>query len=302
MRTGLILTRDQQNVAETARWAESVGFDHLACGEHLFFHGATANAFVLLAAAAGATERIRLLTALTILPVYPAVLAAKLAATLDQVSRGRLDLGVGIGGEYAPEFEAVGVPVTERGPRTDEALEVLRRLFAGGKVDIDGRFTRIPGLELDPLPVQRPGPPVWVGGRRDGAMRRAGRYGDVWMPYMYTPERLATSIARVTEVAGEHGRGPLRTAIFCWGAVDPDPARARRDAIEAAGATYDQDFEPLADRYLLTGTPEQVLARLAEFRDAGADTVIFGPPRDADAWQRSARMFATEVIPVLRGW
>lgn len=89
MRAGIVLPRDQRQVPAMARWAEEQGFDHVACGEHLFFHGRTANTFVVLAAAAGATVRIRLLSALTILPVYPAVLAAKLAATLDQVSSGR---------------------------------------------------------------------------------------------------------------------------------------------------------------------------------------------------------------------
>lgn len=300
MRAGLVLTRNQREVPAMARWAETAGFDHLCCGEHLFFHGPTANAFVLLA---GATERIRLLTGLTILPVYPAVLAAKQAASLDQVSGGRLDLGigvgVGVGGEYPPEFEAAGVPVAERGPRTDEALDVLNKLFAGGTVRFDGRWTTVPGLELEPLPVQRPRPPIWIGGRRGAAERRAGQRGDVWMPYMYTPEQLAASVTEVAEAAVRNGCDPgaVRTAIFCWGAVDTDPTRARRDAIEAVGATYDQDFERLADRYLLTGTPEQVLARLAEYGDAGADTVIFGPPRRAEAWQRSAELFAAEVLP-----
>ena len=83
-----------------ARAAEEAGYDGVATGEHLFFHGPVTNAFVSLAAAAGATTRIRLLSSLTVLPLYPAALAAKLAATLDQVSGGRFDMGVGVGGEY----------------------------------------------------------------------------------------------------------------------------------------------------------------------------------------------------------
>jgi probable F420-dependent oxidoreductase len=300
VRVGISLTPDQREVVATARWAEESRFDYLACGEHLFFHGETPNAFVALAAAAGATERIRLLSALTILPVYPPVLAAKLAATLDQVSNGRFDLGAGVGGEYPPEFESVGVPLTERGERTDEALEVISRLLSGERLDYVGRWTSVPGLALNPPAVQQPRPPVWVGGRRRAAYRRAGRFADVWMPYLYTPEQLADSLAAVRDVAAASDRpGQVRGAIFCWGAVDRDAAVARRHAVEAVSGTYNQDFEALADRYLLTGNPKQVVARLLEYQDAGADTVIFCGPRDAVAWRRSVDLFAAEVLPAL---
>jgi probable F420-dependent oxidoreductase len=302
MRAGIVLTRDQRQVSATARWAEDRGFEYVACGEHLFFHGRTPNAFVVLAAAAGATERIRLLSALTILPVYPAALAAKLVATLDQVSNGRFDFGVGVGGEYPPEFASVGVPVHERGGRTDEALELITELLAGDPVNFAGRWSTVEGVALNPPALQKPRPPVWVGGRRTAAFRRAGRFADFWMPYMYTPERLADSLASVRSFAVESERAPsdVRGAIFCWGAVDRDPAVARREAVAAVNATYNQDFEPLADRYLLTGTPQQIVARLAEYRDAGAETVIFGGPRNAEAWRRSVELFAEEVLPALR--
>jgi alkanesulfonate monooxygenase SsuD/methylene tetrahydromethanopterin reductase-like flavin-dependent oxidoreductase (luciferase family) len=118
---------------------------------------------------------------------------------------------------------------------------------------------------------------------------------------MYTPQRLADSLESVRGYAVEFGREPsdVGGAIFCWGALGRDAAVARREAIAAVNATYNQDFEPLADRYLLTGTPQQVIARLAEYRDAGAETVIFGGSRDAEAWRRSAELFAEEVLPAL---
>lgn len=301
MRVGISLTPNQQELVNTARWAEQAGFDYLASGEHLFFHGETPNAFVALAAAAGATQRIRLLSALTILPVYPPVLAAKLAATLDQVSNGRFDLGAGVGGEYPPEFESVGVPVTERGARTDEALEVISRLLSGERLDYRGRWTVVPGLALNPAAVQLPRPPMWVGGRRRAAFRRAGRFADVWMPYLYTPQQLADSLAAVRECAAESGRSDrVRGAIFCWGAIDRDAAVARGDAIAATSSTYQQDFTGLADRYLVAGTPAQVATRLLEYRDAGADTVIFAGPRDPVAWRSSMDLLAAEVLPTLR--
>src|SRR5882757_9178010 len=277
MRVGIALGPEQPNVATEARWAEAAGFDQVAIGEHLFFHGPTANGFVALAAAAGGTERIRLLSALTIVPVYPLVVLAKLVASLDQVSGGRFDFGVGVGGEYLPEFVAAGVDVRERGARADEALAVLPRLLAGETVTHHGRFFEIPGLALQPPAVQRPGPPVWLGGRKPAAIRRAGRFADVWLPYMYTPEQLADSLAQVNAQATQLGRpeGAVRGAVYCWGAVHTSWARAPQSAIDVVSTVYQQDFTPLADRYLLHGDPDRVVRRLREYHDAGARDLVF---------------------------
>src|SRR5581483_358979 len=180
MRVGIEIGRVQTEVAEQAKWAENAGFDQVCTGEHLFFHGPTPNSFITLAAA-GATTGVRLLSALAIVPVYPLAILAKLVASLDQVSNGRFDFGVGVGGEYPPEFEAAGVDVRHRGARTDEALELLGSLLSGEKVTHSGRFTELPGVALQPPAIQRPTPPIWVGGRKPASTRRAGRFADVWM-------------------------------------------------------------------------------------------------------------------------
>ncbi|MGY1710577.1 LLM class flavin-dependent oxidoreductase [Geodermatophilus sp. SYSU D00758] len=301
MKVVLTLSADQTAVAAEARSAEDAGYDGVATGEHLFFHGPVANGFVTLAAAAGATSRIRLLSSLTVLPLYPAALAAKLATTLDRVSGGRFDLGVGVGGEHPPEFVAAGAEVSERGARADEALEVLRALWAGGPVDVRGRFTHVPGLALDPPPVQPGGPPVWIGGRKDAAIRRAGRFGDVWMPYMYTPEQLAGSLAEVRRAAEAAGRDPaaVRGAVFCWGGVDEDAARSRRQVVETVSAVYRQDFDRVADRYLLHGDPDRVAARAREYADAGAGTLVFSPVGEGADRARLVDLLTREVLPRL---
>ena len=302
MRVVLTLSFDQGAVAAESRHAERVGYDGVAVGEHLFFHGPHPNGFVALAAAAGATTSIRLLSALTVLPLYPAALAAKLATTLDQVSGGRFDMGVGVGGEYPPEFVAAGVDVTERGARTDEALELLTALWQGGAVDFDGRFTRLPDLRLAPGPVQQGGPPIWLGGRRPAAIRRAGRFADVWMPYMYSPEQVASSLAAVRAAAEQAGRDPagIRGAIFCWGGVDPDPARSRQEVVDGVGGVYRQDFGPLADRYLLHGDPDRVTARAKEYADAGAETLIFSPVGEGGRRRDIVDLFTESVLPRIR--
>jgi len=303
MRSGVMIGQPEApgGLAAEARRAEQLGFDLLASGEHVFFHGPTSNAFLTLAAAAAVTERIRLLSALTILPLYPMALAAKMAATLDLISGGRFDLGVGVGGEYPPEFAASGVPVAGRGARTDEALAVMLRLLAGEQVTAEGGFGSVQDLRLEPPPVQRPHPPIWVGGRKTPAMRRAGRFADVWMPYMVSPQSFARTLAGARTFAEQAGRpaGSLTGALFIWGSVDDDAERARREAVAFVSRVYNQDFAPLADRYLLHGDPDAVVARLAEYHAAGAETVIFCPACPLDRHADVTALFAAAVRPRL---
>jgi probable F420-dependent oxidoreductase len=290
-----------EGLVDAAREAEADGFDFVSCGEHVFFHGPTPNSFVALAAAAGATTNLRLLSAIAILPLYPAALAAKLASVLDVVSGGRFDLGIGVGGEMPREFDAVGVPVRERGRRTDEALEVLRLLFSAGAHSFAGPFTSFEDCELKPGPVQDGGPPIWVAGRSEAAMRRAGRFGAVWMPYMYTPERLASSLAAVRETAESEGRDPADVggAIFSFICVDEDGDRARAAVIEAVGHNYRQDFSKLG-HYLIAGTPEECAARIGEYAEAGAADVqlqLGCPPEDRRGVYELIR---DRLLPLLR--
>lgn len=304
MRLGLMLPPQlaPQRLLSTARRAEELGYDLVACGEHVFFHAPAPNAFVALAAVAGVTERVRLLTATTVLPVYPAALAAKMAATLDGVSGGRAELGVGIGGEYPAELVACGIDPRERGARADEALEVLLRLWSGECVEHAGRFASIDGQRLDPLPVQPGGPPVWVGGRRAAARRRAGRFGAVWMPYMVDPDQLADGLRDARGEAQAHGRpAAVRGAVFSWAMVHADGRRARRTALETLQRVYRQDFGPLADRYVPSGSPEQVADRLREYAAAGAETVVFAPACPDDELDEAVELFARDVAPALRG-
>ena len=301
MKAGLMLGAGPAGLPAAARRAEELGFGLVSSGEHVFFHGPTSNAFLTLAAAAAATERVRLVSTLTLLPLYPMALVAKMTATLDQLSGGRFELGVGVGGEYPPEFAASGVPVAGRGRRADEALAVLLRLLSGEQVTADGAFGSLDGLRLDPPPVQRPHPPVWVGGRQPAAQRRAGRFADVWMPYMVSPGSFGRSLAGVREYAAQAGRpaGSVRGALFIWGSVDRDAARARDEAVRFVSQVYQQDFGPLADRYLLHGDPDMVRARLAEYQAAGADAVIFSPACAPERHDETIGLFAESVLPGL---
>lgn len=296
--TGL---RSPDGVAEFARRAEDLGFDVLGCGEHVMFHVPTANTYVSLAVAAGATTRIRLLSAVVLLPLYPAALAAKMGAALDVASGGRYLFGVGVGGEFPKEFEACGVPVRERGARTNEALDVIRRLWTERGVSYAGRFNTLNDFSIDPMPVQSP-PPIWVAGRRDAAMKRAARYGDGWLPYMYTPEQLAASADRIRAFGEEAGRdlSGFRFGLYVFTAVHEDGDRAREMAADRLGRQYAQDFSTLIGKYALAGAPDEVRARLREYVDAGARLVMLSSACPDDYIDENVRLIAEEVIPAFR--
>ena len=241
MKVGLMLppTADPGEIPALAARAEELGFDLVAAGEHVLFGSPTGNAFVTLAAAAAATSRARLVSAVTLLPLYPAVLAAKMTATLDRVSGGRFELGVGVGGENPAEFAACGVPVSARGRRTDEALATVRAYLAGEAVTVEGEPTR-----LDPLPV---GPvPIWVGGRSEASMRRAGRAGEVWMPYLCSPDRVRRGLRLAGDVAAEQGRPPVTGGLLAWSAVGP--SRADRGNRLRARLAFPRNLDIVASR------------------------------------------------------
>lgn len=294
-----LLTGDQ--VADSAREAEARGFDFVAAGEHVFFTGPIDNGLITLAAAAAVTERIRLISTITLVPLYPAALLAKMTAGIDVLSQGRFELGVGVGGEFAKEFEACGVPVEERGARTNEALEVLTRLWTERDVRYEGHFNRLSGVTLDPQPVQKPHPPIWIAGRSDAAMQRAARFGDGWFPYFYTPEMLAESLARITKYQGEFGRRQrMKAGINLFFTVHENREAALGMSAERLGGVYEQDFSKTISKYAVAGTPAECRARLQEYIDSGARSILVdsvcSDEYDEENWHR----INTEVLPAFR--
>src|SRR3989304_5872188 len=189
---------------------EEMGYDSAWTSEHIFFYFPTFDALTSLAAMAARTSRIQLGTAVFLLPLRPAALAAKEIASVDIISGGRVTRGIGVGGEYPKEFQAVGVPINKRGPRADEAIRVLKLLFTQDNVSFDGRFTKLDGGTLMPKPAQAGGPPLWVAGRSPAAIRRAGRLGDGYLPYLFSPARYRDSLAAAHRAAEAAGRAPGR--------------------------------------------------------------------------------------------
>jgi probable F420-dependent oxidoreductase len=281
---------------------EAQAIDSLWVGGHVASRNPSPEALVGLARLSAATSRVRIGTSILLLPLYPPAIVAKQIADLDRASGGRLILGVGIGGEYPQEFRACGVPIEERGRRTDEAIPLLRRLWAAEEISHDGRFYPMEDVKIHPAPAQPGGPPIVVAGRKDPAMRRAALLGDGWMPYLYSPRRYAASVGRVREIATEAGRD---LSGFDWYAfvffhVDPDGQRAREEAARAMGGTYNQDFRAMVDNVAAAGTADEVRTKIEQFVDAGARHFIFAPAAGAGDPDLIVRRLLEEVLPAVR--
>jgi probable F420-dependent oxidoreductase len=224
---------DPERVARLGRAAEERGFESIWMGEHVvelarqdsaypytpdgrlpeLIEGGMGEPLIALSFLAAHTTRIRLGTGVLILPQRNPVYLAKEIATLDRLSRGRVDLGVGIGWQRE-EFAACGVDWEARGRRADEYLEVLRALWCDDPASFQGRFWQLPDCRQVPGPVQRPHPPLHVGGESDAALRRAARYAQGWLGYLPVAaarERIARLEGLLAE--GERKRGEVEVTI-----------------------------------------------------------------------------------------
>lgn len=279
--------------------AEELGFDTLWASEHAVWRHPMHDALMQLTAAAAVTQHIRLGTAVVLVPLKHPILMCKAVTTLDHISGGRVDFGIGIGGDFPKEFEAMGVPINERGPRANETLRLMKRLWSEESVTFSGRFYEMEDIGLEPHPVQKPHPPIYVGGRTK-SLKRTGLYGDGWIPYLYSPGLFRRGWEQIRQIAEEAGRDP--------GAIDPAVVvptyiadsydDAAKMASEALGSYYGQSFDAFARMYALLGTPEQIVERMGEYRDAGVEHFIFSPAGPEEVKAEMLERIASEVIPL----
>jgi alkanesulfonate monooxygenase SsuD/methylene tetrahydromethanopterin reductase-like flavin-dependent oxidoreductase (luciferase family) len=189
-----------------------------------------------------------------------------------------------------------------RGRRTDEALQLCRRLWTAEEISHSGQFFHLDQVRIHPAPLQPGGPPIIVAGRQEVAMRRAARLGDGWMPYLYSPRRYAASVQRIRAIAAEDGRELDR---FEWCAfLFVNVSRTREQAVGQAaaflGGNYGQDFNAMVSKVAVVGTASDVREQLQAFVDAGARHLIVataGHPRPAELHQQ----LAEEIVPMLEG-
>lgn len=230
----------------------------------------------LLSAIAARTSRIRIGTAILLLAMRNPVIVAKSLATIERLSGGRLTVGVGIGGEFPPEWSAVGVSRKTRAARTEEMIDALRGLWGPGTFSMSGRHVKITDVDLHPKPSLRPS--IWIGGRSEGALRRAARLGDGWMGLFMTPERYAESLAQVRSHAAAFDRDPegIVPSLYIWTALADTNEEARERASALMSAFYNLPFEKL-ERYAIAGDAATCIARFKEFADAGVEHFAVAP-------------------------
>jgi alkanesulfonate monooxygenase SsuD/methylene tetrahydromethanopterin reductase-like flavin-dependent oxidoreductase (luciferase family) len=292
---GFSAPAQREDVAEL----EEMGADSLWVGGHVASRNPSPEPMVWLARLVEQTSNVTVGTATLLLPLYPPAIVAKQLADLDRAAKGRLAIGIGVGGEYQSDFDACEVPIAQRGSRTNEAMDLLRAFWSAEPVTHAGRHHQFTDVRIHPPPHQPGGPPLIVTGRQPVAMRRAATLGDGWMPYLYSPERYARSVATIRSEAEGAGRSLTEFAWYAYVFVslDDDEAQARRAAVEFLGGTYRNDFGDMIDRVACVGTVEQVTDRLAAFVAAGVEHLVLVPCGPAP--QESARRLLTEVRPAL---
>jgi probable F420-dependent oxidoreductase len=293
-----------KTLMDAARQAESLGYDSVWCADRIiipweiktpypyseeqsfivppgrpFFEPLTCLAFL-----AGCTEKIALGISVLVLPYRHPLYWAKIATTIDHLSKGRLILGVGVGW-MREEFEALGADFAERGELSDEQLDLLDVLWKDERVKFSGRHYRFDDIAFYPKPLQQPRIPIWVGGEGARAQRRAGEYGDAWFPYFVrmTPRELARRFDNVRRSAQKAGRDPDKIRLNCCLPIE-------------------LSREPLPqEEDRLRGSAEQVGQALAGYDKIGVGNIAlqFMVPHWPERTEQIAR-FAREVMPAFK--
>ena len=301
------------DILTLAQKAEILGYDYLTVADHIvvpteissdypysedgqfpWSEGGSVECmeqFTLLSWLAGVTDKIALLTSVTVVPHRNPLFMAKSLATLDQLTKGRINFGCGAGW-MREEFEALGLPPFDaRGKVTNEYIAAIKAVWTETRPTFDGEFVKFNKIGMDPKPVQNPHPPIWIGGESLPAMRRAVALGDVWYPFGSNPkfrmDTLKTYKARVERLHGlaeEAGRDPASIGLAYNCAFHTDQEQEHMDG----------------GRLICTGSPEQRAEDIKRFADAGTTSMIINVvANDLSAMLDRMEEFATRVLPLL---
>ena len=284
-----------EGIIETACKAEELGFDAVLVNDHIIVDGTpgvvaswgnTYDPLVVLSYLAARTARVRLGVSVLIMPYRNPIATAKMLATLDQMSGGRVVAGVGAGWNEA-EYNALGVPFHERGARTTEYLRLWQACWSPGETTFHGRFFSFDNMHINPKPLQQPHPPIWVGGSSRAALRRAATFAQVWQP---TPTSLADLIrnqAYLREACAKIGRRDVPTTRMSFRVNFSDITGSKSNG---------------AERPVGLGTPAQVAEDMLRYRrEAGLEAVQinFNGCQNVQQLLASMELFMGEVRPLV---
>lgn len=277
---------------------EALDVDSLWVSDRLVSHAFTFAPITFLSYLAGRLRRMKFGTSTLVLSTRNPVILAKELATLDFISQGRLFPAVGLGSDDAQDFAAVGVNKKERGQRSDEAIVLMRRLWTEENVSFSGKFFSIQDVTITPRPWQKGGPPIWIGGRSQAALRRTGRLGDGWLVSGASATEVGDGIEAIRGYAADAGRvvpedhyGVLLPFYF---------ARSADQAYEAAKNSIRLRPELSPFDFTALGRAEEVRQRIAQYIDAGASKFVMRPCGPFERWHEQIKMLAREVIQPLQ--
>jgi len=280
-------------IRRTAVRAEQLGYDSVWVSDHVVVPNAHVNRFgagiydplITLAVAAGSTSRVQLGTTVLIVPYRNPVVTAKMVSSLDALSGGRVVLGIGAGW-VAEESAMLGVPFAERGPMTDEYLAAMRELWTNPAPSFSGKYTQFSELHFEPKPVQKPHPPIWVGGHARASLRRAAEIGAAWHPINRSMEELRAGCAELRELCEARSRAVLPAVTL------------RNDTfVLRPGQTAPA---PVHGGSVLAGEPAALAAQIDELGTVGVEHLVleFLAPDGEDLDEQMA-LFAQRVRPQL---
>jgi len=275
----------------TAMRAEQLGYDSVWASDHVVVPHANVKNFgetvydplVTLSVIAGATSRVLLGTTVLIVPYRNAVVTAKMISSLDALSGGRFVFGIGAGW-LAAESAALGVPFTERGAMTDEYLAAMQELWTKQEPSFAGTYTQFDGLIFEPKPVQKPHPPIWVGGHSKAALRRTAQFGAAWHPINRAPEELRAGMAELARQCQARGRAAVP-------ALSPrSDVRVLRPGQSAPASSH--------AGHVLAGEPAALIDQISELASCGVDHLVMELlAADGRELDEQMTLFAERVRP-----
>src|SRR5215203_2689546 len=294
---------DARGLVEYGVKAEELGYDSLWVWDHVLL-GVEPNfpiveSLTVLTAVAARTSRIKLGTGILVLPLRNPVLLAKQLGSMDQLSNGRLLMGMA-SGWYKREFDAMGVPFERRGKIMDANLEILRALWTEPSVSGEWGPHKVSKAVMYPKPVQQPQIPILIGGYVDRVLKRAATVGDGWLTYFYTPEAFTKSWTKIRRFAEEAGGDPNTLKNAAQLPIMVGPSRAAIEGEMMDWLNKEWDFPANSDcsrESAIMGTPEECVQQLEAHHAVGVQKIIFVPYKYE---MNQVETIAREILPRLR--
>ncbi len=285
-----------ENVINFAQKCEAMGCHSLWTIDRVAYDNL--EPLTLLAAAAGATRRIRLGTSVLLANLRHPSHLAKIVSTLDFISNGRVTLGLGFGSRES-DYKAVEVPFEHRGSRAVEQVELMKRLWTQDNVTFKGKFYQVENLSIGPRPIQKPHPPIWTGGSAEISLKRAGIWADGFICGSSAIPDFPATWAKISGYAKAAGRDPgkITKAGLTFMAIDDDHPKAVKTVENYVMRYYGRLRADVANTSLV-GSPSAIIDRIGAFLSRGLDTLIIGL---ADPDPRQLDLFGEKVLPKVKG-